>query len=54
VGNQSIIFDCANTETAQCSLLLWSSRPIYECIAAYGHFGRTPGVADGFSWEKQI
>ena len=28
------------------------NRPIYEPSAAYGHFGRTPTGAGGFSWEK--
>jgi S-adenosylmethionine synthetase len=28
------------------------SRPIYERTSAYGHFGRTPDVDGGFSWEK--
>ena len=28
------------------------SRPIYERTAAYGHFGRTPDVDGGFTWEK--
>ncbi|MGC8535251.1 MAG: methionine adenosyltransferase [Rhizomicrobium sp.] len=27
-------------------------RPIYARTAAYGHFGRTPDVDGGFSWEK--
>ena len=27
-------------------------KPIYEKTAAYGHFGRTPEVDGGFSWEK--
>lgn len=26
--------------------------PIYQRTAAYGHFGRTPDGAGGFSWEK--
>ena len=28
------------------------NRPIYECTAAYGHFGRKPGLNGTFSWEK--
>ena len=28
------------------------NRPIYERTAAYGHFGRIPDDAGGFSWEK--
>ncbi len=28
------------------------NRPIYERTAAYGHFGRTPDDAGGFSWER--
>ncbi|MAH93678.1 MAG: methionine adenosyltransferase [Hyphomonas sp.] len=28
------------------------NRPIYGPSAAYGHFGRTPTDAGGFSWEK--
>ncbi|MCA8933199.1 MAG: methionine adenosyltransferase [Rhodospirillaceae bacterium] len=28
------------------------SRPIYEQTAAYGHFGRQPDDAGGFSWER--
>ena len=28
------------------------NKPIYEDSAAYGHFGRTPTDAGGFSWEK--
>ncbi|WP_168581256.1 methionine adenosyltransferase [Gephyromycinifex aptenodytis] len=29
-------------------------RPIYQCTAAYGHFGRSsaPGVINPFTWEK--
>ena len=27
-------------------------RPIYEKTATYGHFGRTPEIDGGFSWEK--
>ena len=27
-------------------------RPIYKKTAAYGHFGRTPEIDGGFSWEK--
>ena len=27
-------------------------RPIYEKTASYGHFGRTPEIDGGFSWEK--
>ena len=28
------------------------NRPIYECTAAYGHFGRKPGTDGTFSWEN--
>ena len=28
------------------------NKPIYECTAAYGHFGRKPGSNGSFSWEK--
>ena len=28
------------------------NKPIYKPSAAYGHFGRTPNSAGGFSWEK--
>jgi S-adenosylmethionine synthetase len=28
------------------------NKPIYARTAAYGHFGRTPDVDGGFSWEK--
>ena len=28
------------------------NKPIYECTAAYGHFGRKPGQDGTFSWEK--
>ena len=28
------------------------NKPIYECTAAYGHFGRKPGSNGTFSWEK--
>ncbi len=28
------------------------NRPIYARTAAYGHFGRTPDLDGGFSWEK--
>ena len=28
------------------------NKPIYECTAAYGHFGRKPGINGSFSWEK--
>ena len=27
-------------------------KPIYEKTSAYGHFGRTPEIDGGFSWEK--
>jgi len=27
-------------------------RPIYRKTAAYGHFGRKPGVDGSFSWER--
>ncbi|MCH2134984.1 MAG: methionine adenosyltransferase [Phycisphaerales bacterium] len=27
-------------------------RPIYECTAYHGHFGRTPGDDGSFSWER--
>ena len=27
-------------------------KPIYARTAAYGHFGRTPEVDGGFSWER--
>ena len=32
--------------------MLSLNRPIYECTAAYGHFGRNPGANGSFSWEK--
>ena len=32
--------------------MLSLNKPIYECTAAYGHFGRKPGVNGAFSWEK--
>ena len=32
--------------------MLSLTRPIYECTAAYGHFGRKPGSNGSFSWEK--
>jgi S-adenosylmethionine synthetase len=32
--------------------MLSLTRPIYECTAAYGHFGRKPGSDGSFSWEK--
>ena len=32
--------------------MLSLNRPIYECTAAYGHFGRKPGKNGSFSWEK--
>ena len=32
--------------------MLALERPIYECTAAYGHFGRKPGANGSFSWEK--
>jgi S-adenosylmethionine synthetase len=32
--------------------MLSLTRPIYECTAAYGHFGRKPGLDGSFSWEK--
>ncbi len=32
--------------------MLSLNRPIYECTAAYGHFGRKPGSNGAFSWEK--
>jgi len=32
--------------------MLSLNKPIYECTAAYGHFGRKPGLNGSFSWEK--
>jgi len=32
--------------------MLGLNKPIYECTAAYGHFGREPGANGSFSWEK--
>jgi len=32
--------------------MLSLNKPIYECTAAYGHFGRKPGTSGSFSWEK--
>jgi len=32
--------------------MLGLNKPIYECTAAYGHFGRKPGSDGSFSWEK--
>jgi len=32
--------------------MLSLNKPIYECTAAYGHFGRKPRENGSFSWEK--
>tara|TARA_A100001015_G_C15014474_1_gene724800 strand:- start:1405 stop:2568 length:1164 start_codon:yes stop_codon:yes gene_type:complete len=32
--------------------MLSLNKPIYECTAAYGHFGRKPDSNGSFSWEK--
>ena len=32
--------------------MLSLNKPIYECTAAYGHFGRMPKTDGSFSWEK--
>ena len=32
--------------------MLSLNKPIYECTAAYGHFGRKPESNGSFSWEK--
>jgi len=32
--------------------MLALNKPIYECTAAYGHFGRKPMSNGSFSWEK--
>ena len=32
--------------------MLSLNKPIYECTAAYGHFGREPRNNGSFSWEK--
>jgi len=32
--------------------MLGLNKPIYEKSAAYGHFGREPGLDGSFSWEK--
>ena len=32
--------------------LLQLNKPIYKPTAAYGHFGREPGIDGAFSWEK--
>ena len=34
------------------SEMLGLNKPIYECTAAYGHFGREPRANGSFSWEK--
>jgi len=34
--------------------MLSLNKPIYECTAAYGHFGREPGINGSFSWEKNV
>jgi len=31
--------------------MLSLNKPIYECTAAYGHFGRKPEANGSFSWE---
>jgi S-adenosylmethionine synthetase len=31
---------------------LGMNKPIYQCTAAYGHFGRDPEADGGFSWER--
>ena len=32
--------------------MLGLNKAIYEKTAAYGHFGRKPGLDGSFSWEK--
>ena len=32
--------------------MLVLNKPIYECTASYGHFGRKPRTDGSFSWEK--
>ena len=32
--------------------MLSLNKPIYECTATYGHFGRKPRLNGSFSWEK--
>ena len=32
--------------------MLSLNKPIYECTATYGHFGRKTGSNGSFSWEK--
>ena len=49
---EKIIKDNFNLSPRGIREMLSLNKPIYECTAAYGHFGRKPGTNGSFSWEK--
>ena len=49
---ENLIKDNFNLSPRGIREMLSLNKPIYECTAAYGHFGRKPGLNGSFSWEK--
>jgi len=49
---EKIIKDNFNLSPRGIREMLSLNKPIYECTAAYGHFGRKPETNGSFSWEK--
>jgi S-adenosylmethionine synthetase len=48
----AVLQELMNLSPRGIRLHLELSRPIYARTAAYGHFGREPDAAGGFSWER--
>tara|TARA_B100000686_G_C16759932_1_gene957980 strand:- start:937 stop:2100 length:1164 start_codon:yes stop_codon:yes gene_type:complete len=49
---ENLIKDNFNLSPRGIREMLGLNKPIYECTAAYGHFGRKPRTNGSFSWEK--
>ena len=49
---EATLFEVMRLSTRGIREHLKLNRPIYARTAAYGHFGRTPDLDGGFSWEK--
>ena len=49
---ENLIKDNFNLSPRGIREMLSLNKPIYECTAAYGHFGRKPESNGSFSWEK--
>ena len=50
--NEELINDNFDLSPRGIREMLSLNKPIYECTAAYGHFGRMPKADGSFSWEK--